>query len=776
MTSPTPAGSAADPAAASAASTAPVVASRISAVTVFRTGALVERTASFAPSTSGSEEYPDSIRLTGLPLSLDDDTVRVLAFADPEQGSAEVPVEPAPVTATDVRVALEVPEPDRELAAPRDEELTCARHDVRRMEESIAAAESMIGRLETLAAPPRPRGAYGSPPPPSPATARLALLDFRGEELERLGEQLVDLRRQLATATESLRELDDRRRRASTARQAREHELRKSLVIRLRREAGATAVPWRLVVRYLVPGARWAPGYTVRFDPGFEHAQLALRALVCQATGEDWQGVQLTLWTAEPQRWSELPELKAMRIGKRQPPPPRTGWREPPSGTAELFADYDRDRKRLSAGGASRPAKPSPSPPVAVAAAMPEPAAEADAMQEYSFAAAELAGAGAGAADEEVVLDDTEAMAVGRAPEQSKNWLSVGLDEPGARSAPAPSSSRRRGAKAAPRKPPVRRAAANQLRGRPPGRKPPARPEHEPGISAPDDLLDYGRLRLAGAGEPERGKLRPAAGDEGYLELLTLLQVEVRIDVLAAVRRATRTAKRATRSPAPPGYAYPRAWRGFDHAYTGATPVDVAADGVFHNLPLLSRQASAELCYVAVPREAPRAFRVATFENPLAAPLPRGPADVYVGEDFLLTSTLDAAAPRGAVELGLGVDEGLKLARNSRFHEETAGLMRGRLELDHEVDVELANRLARPVRCEVRERIPLSREGDESIEVEMVEVEPDWEKFPQPQRPVEGAYRWRLTLAAGESRTLKLRYVIRLPAKDELVGGNRREP
>ncbi len=749
-----------EPGAPSDASTVPAVASRIVAVTMFSSGALVERAATYAPSRNGG---PESLRLAGLPLSLDDGTVRVRVEADPEQAEAQPA---APVTVTDVRVALEVPEPDRELAPPRDEELIEARHDVSRLKESIAAAEGMISRLETLAAPPRPRGAYGTPPPPSPAAARLALLDFRGQELERLTERLAELRRELAAAAEHLRQLEDRQRRASTARQAREHELRKSLFVTLRRETGAADARCRLVVRYLVPGARWAPGYTVRFDPGLERVRLALRALVCQATGEDWQGVRLTLSTAEPQRWSELPELKSLCIGRRQTPPAKTGWREPPAGTGELFADYDRERKRL----------PVPPPAVEQAAAGGSAAAEpvpASASIEDSFS---------GDADFETVmeeleleadLDDTAEIELSAPPPPATAALSFGPVEPVA-AAPAPSA-----------KPPAnRRVMAKKRRRRRspksialalPERRAPAPPEPEPGIAAPDEYLDYGRLRLAGAEEPERGKLRPGAGDEDYLELLTLLRVEVRFDVLSAVRRAARKAEQAGSVPAPPGYAYPRAWRGFDHAYAAEAPVDVAADGVFHNLPLLERQTPAELRYVAVPREAPQAFRVASFANPLPAPLPRGPADVYVGEDFLLTSTLDTAAPEAAVELGLGVDEALKLARNCRFREQTSGLIRGRLSLRHEVDVEVANRLAMPVRCEVRERIPIPREGDEEIEVEIVDVEPDWESFAQPQRPVESGYRWRLTLAAGESRTLRLRYVIRLPASHELVGGNRRE-
>ena len=50
-------------------------------------------------------------------------------------------------------------------------------------------------------------------------------------------------------------------------------------------------------------------------------AELELRALVVQRTGEDWRGVELTLSTADPQSWAELPDLPSLKIGRRQPPP-----------------------------------------------------------------------------------------------------------------------------------------------------------------------------------------------------------------------------------------------------------------------------------------------------------------------------------------------------------------------------------------------------------------------------------------------------------------------
>src|SRR5690606_29286651 len=99
-------------------------------------------------------------------------------------------------------------------------------------------------------------------------------------------------------------------------------ELRKAAVLELTGlDADGLAERVRIKLHYFVPGARWAPSYTVRLDRTMRKGSLELRAMVGQATGEDWQGVALTLSTALPQQWTELPKLESQRIGRRQPPP-----------------------------------------------------------------------------------------------------------------------------------------------------------------------------------------------------------------------------------------------------------------------------------------------------------------------------------------------------------------------------------------------------------------------------------------------------------------------
>ena len=122
------------------------------------------------------------------------------------------------------------------------------------------------------------------------------------------------------------------------------------------------ARPSAMEVEYRVPGACWRPSYVLRVDPAGGEASLAVRAVVCQRSGEPWERVRLALSTADLQRSVSLPELASIRIGRRQPAEPALAWREPPSGADSLFEDLDEAMGRRP--GRPRPT-PSPSPPPA---------------------------------------------------------------------------------------------------------------------------------------------------------------------------------------------------------------------------------------------------------------------------------------------------------------------------------------------------------------------------------------------------------------------------
>lgn len=81
----------------------------------------------------------------------------------------------------------------------------------------------------------------------------------------------------------------------------------------------AAAMDFTAELSYLVTGARWEPLYDIRLAADGRSAELAYRASVSQNSGEDWQGVNLSLSTAIPSTGSAPPELYPWQINFLEP-------------------------------------------------------------------------------------------------------------------------------------------------------------------------------------------------------------------------------------------------------------------------------------------------------------------------------------------------------------------------------------------------------------------------------------------------------------------------
>lgn len=469
---------------------------------------------------------------------------------------------------------------------------------------------------------------------------------------------------------------------------------------------------------YRVLAARWAPTYVARLDG--DQLALEVRAVVAQRAGEDWTDVALVLSTAEPEQFSPLPELHAQKIGRRQDAPGKKGFRAPPQGASALYADY---QQRF--GGGDEPV---------------------------------IAGPGSVVAGEE-----NEDLDLGEQSwdEGSSSAKDAFLTPPSGSPMPPPAPKSRKMFAL----PDMARSAAPRG-GFGGGGRPMAAmaPQAKPAPPEKVPQLDYSGLVMARPDSPRRGQLIPAPSDP---------------QLAAIARELDSIAARLAVLPLPPGCR--AEWsHAYDHAFVSDGRLDVPADGAWHSLALTASPGTAKIGHVAVPREQPDVFRVATIANPLAAPLLPGPIDVYDRGRFLIASRVDYTPPGGRFELGLGVDPQVKVARNTEFREEATGMLRGALRLHHSIAIEVENLSARPIELEVRERVPVTAQGDDDVEVTVGRVDPAWQPYaPEPESVHEGklrgGWRWRMGVPPSAKRTLRAAYEIKIAGKHELVGGNRRE-
>lgn len=688
------------------ADSAPRWGSTLDSVVVYAQGALCSRLARGAVPSAGR------VRVTGLPRSLDPGSLRVKVLGAPG------------VRVTEARVEVEAEPAGTDV-------LDTLRHAYERLSDALAAAQgrrdrqlSLIEEVRALHPVP-PARKRDDPHRRTPADAWLELADFVDERLTGLHHRLVGLEEAVRGVEHELSVVADRMERASTDVPAAHVETTVCAVVTLDGTGGTGDAEVELELEYGVPGAVWVPAYRLTHRQGDGSGRLVLRASVAQRTGEDWAGVRIALATADLRRRTDLPRLRSVRIGRSQPAPAPSGWREPPAGLVGLFSGYDT-------------AGPSPTRTNGTVAAGPWPGS-VDALASGPVPPPAPQGYGA---------PPPPADAGGAFPEAFG----------GAMPAPAPPTG------AGPHT--VMRSATRSRTGAPASAAPPA-----PGMAAPppppapvagppqpsDAELDYAALALAGPEEEagRRGRLFPGSAFD---------------PVAAEYRRRAETVA----SLRLPGQAVrPRESAGsFDHRFDATARADIPSDGTWHTVTVGEIPVGLRTEYLCVPSVEPVVYATLVLSNATDQALLAGPVEITVDDDFLLTTTLPTLAPGGVRRVGLGPAEGIRVTRRTNLHESTSGLRNSTTVLEHRVHVELANRLSGPVTVEVRERVPVTSEPDVRIEERA-----DWaapEEGTGPDRHAPGTRIWRLDLPAGATAALDGCYEIRIPTGRALADGNRR--
>ncbi|MEU0287556.1 DUF4139 domain-containing protein [Streptomyces sp. NPDC006147] len=694
------------------AGTAPTWASALESVVVYAQGALCRRVA------RGTVPADGRVRVRGLPRSLDPHSVRARVLSAPG------------VRVTEARAEAEAEVVDADAA---DE----ARREVDRLVDAYKAVEArrerQLKRIEEVAGlrPVPPGRKRDDPHRHTPVDAWLELADFVDERLTGLHATLRELEEELRRADHELDVAHDRLERAGTdtPRSGVASSYCAVLTLAGAGEAqGGSEV--EVEIEYGVPGAVWVPAYRLAHRQGEDSGRLVLRVSVAQRSGEDWTGVRIAFATADLRRRTDLPRLRSVRIGRSQPAPAPSGWREPPAGLTDLFSGYDTagpaPRTEPTAGAmmvagavaggpvAGGPVYDAPLPPPPAPAALPAP------------------GAAYGAAPQGFADHARSA-----APNRPRGRARPGAGPSVARAAAAPKAPAPPAAGAAPAAPP---------------------PPPVPGPPQPDDAeLDYAALVLSGPDEPvdRRGRLFPGSG----------------FDPVTAEYR--RRAEKPAALPLPGHAVRPRESAGsFDHRYDAAAPADIPSDGTWHTVTVGEIPVGLRTEYVCVPAVEQTVYATLVLSNATDQALLAGPVEVSVDGEYQLTAALPTLAPGGVRRLGLGPAEAIGVTRRTHLTESTAGLRNNVTVLDHRVHVELANRLPVPVRVEVRERVPVTSEADVRIEERA-----DWtapEDTADPERHAPGTRIWRVDLPAGGTAALDGGHEIRIPAGKALTGGNRR--
>lgn len=731
--------------------------SRIESVTVYARGAAVRRRAALPA------ELPDGacdVVIGGVTSLADVGSLR--ASID---GAREV---------LGVRARLVVP--DRPAA---DGSLAAKVKERSRRHEALVAQQShAVWRRDLLASvQPEPdlvRRAIAIDPAERVGDA-LAIMGLVGDEMTALDAKIAEL---ADAIEENRRALESARVAAAQASAAQGKsdappELR--VIVHLGPKKGGDA-PTTLEVEYAVSAARWWPAYRARFTDGATRVSLALSALVAQASGEDWSGVRVMLSTGDLLRDVRLPEVTSLRLGRAQRPRSR-GYRAPPEGLDAMFDGFDRFVAQVSVTSVTVVTTATTVSVTAAGSAQPwSGVPSVDEAEEYG-----------GHADDEPTavgaLRDLAAKPKVKIDPRARLTMTTlgGAVPPPA--APGFGGGGPEQTRAPPRPAPMEAA---------PMMAPQAAPRGGMMMEAKKSKSLFSRAESAAHDDGMLADLEPEAPDasaiepaDAWLDFDTL-----RLDPAAQRRQRGRLAREAgpsaalahaaaqsiERMEAPAGTTDPRASRGlFDAVYTAAGTADIPSTGRPHRVTVMTAESPATPRFVTVPREAPEVYRRADVTNPFGVPLLTGPVEVLIDGALVALTRLSYTDRGGVISIGLGVEERVRVARNARTEEGTAGLLGGSTTLDHTVTTDLSSSLNRKITVEVIDRIPVSDEKD--VEIKILASQPQHSPYTQADlgQPVRRGLKWDVEVPAGGKAKVEHRYRITLPSKMEIVGGNRRE-
>ena len=190
---------------------------------------------------------------------------------------------------------------------------------------------------------------------------------------------------------------------------------------------------------------------------------------------------------------------------------------------------------------------------------------------------------------------------------------------------------------------------------------------------------------------------------------------------------------------------------------------DIPSDGSPHKTTLDQFSLDPKLDYLAVPKHTGAIYRRATTKNSSPSPLMPGPANLFVGDEFIGRTRLDYTPSGGEIELLLGVEERITVERELVKRDVDKRLLRDNRQLRYGYEIELENLLETAVKIEIHDHIPVPRHEQIKVKLEQVRPEPA-------EKSELNLLEWHLQLAAGAKQTIRYEYSVEHPRSLRVVG------
>ncbi len=209
---------------------------------------------------------------------------------------------------------------------------------------------------------------------------------------------------------------------------------------------------------------------------------------------------------------------------------------------------------------------------------------------------------------------------------------------------------------------------------------------------------------------------------------------------------------------------------GVSVTYQIARPVTILSDGTENKFPVNSQTLKADFEYSAYPRESQFAYLGSRVVNASDLQLLAGPVNLFLDNEFVGKSSIDAISPGQDFDLYLGVDENVKVKREEleRKVDDTmlGGIQSPNRRTDFKYKLSVENFTAKPINFKLFESMPVSSNDRIKVKISDVSVQPtakDW-------KDRKGVWLWELKLDPKAKKEILYSFSVEHP-RDMNVGG-----
>ena len=209
---------------------------------------------------------------------------------------------------------------------------------------------------------------------------------------------------------------------------------------------------------------------------------------------------------------------------------------------------------------------------------------------------------------------------------------------------------------------------------------------------------------------------------------------------------------------------------GVSVTYQISRPVTILSDGTENKFPITTQTLKAAFEYSAYPKGSQFAYLGSRVINASDLQLLAGPVNLFLGNEFVGKSSIDAISPGQDFDLYLGVDENVKVKREQleRKVDDTliAGIQSPNRKIVYKYKITVENFTAKPIAFKLFESIPVSANDRIKVKTFDMSVQPtakDW-------KDRKGVWLWELKLEPKAKQEIYYSFSVEHP-REMNIGG-----